>query len=176
MVEMSTAVEQPQTENDTLNNIKDSKDDNVILTNGTCDNGAEADSTGQQQTAPPAVGKCSRLQYNREEMLILEKADLALLRPQYLDAIFDREGRWDPMAWHCGQPLSEVETIPVGTLEFRKRTRSNAADTKDVDVVLSPQRMSFGNGCAGSKVPPASSADISNSNNKRLKHTPRVSS
>ena len=72
------------------------------------------------------------------------------------------------MAWHCGQPLSEVETIPVGTLEFRKRTRSNAADTKDVDVVLSPQRMSFGNGCAGSKVPPASSADISNSNNKRL--------
>ena len=70
--------------------ISDSKDDNVILTNGTCDNGAEADSTGQQQTAPPAVGKCSRLQYNREEMLILEKADLALLRPQYLDAIFDR--------------------------------------------------------------------------------------
>lgn len=69
------------------------------------------------------------------------------------------------MAWHCGQPTGEAETPPVGTLEFRKRTRSNAAD-KDVDVILSPQRMSFGNGCAGSKVPPTS--DNSNSNTKRL--------
>ena len=77
-----------------------------------------------------------------------------------------REGRWDPMAWHCGQPLGEAETPPVGTLEFRKRTRSNAADSKDVDVILSPQRMSFGNGCAGSKIPPTS--DNSNSNTKRL--------
>ena len=76
-----------------------------------------------------------------------------------------REGRWDPMAWHCGQPTGEAETPPVGTLEFRKRTRSNAAD-KDVDVILSPQRMSFGNGCAGSKIPPTS--DNSNSNTKRL--------
>lgn len=70
------------------------------------------------------------------------------------------------MAWHCGQPLSEAENPPVGTLEFRKRTRSNAADSKDVDVILSPQRMSFGNGCAGSKMPPTS--DNSNSNTKRL--------
>ena len=46
------------------------------------------------------------------------------------------------------------------------RTRSNAADSKDVDVILSPQRMSFGNGCAGSKIPPTS--DNSNSNTKRL--------
>ena len=60
------------------------------------------------------------------------------------------------MAWHAGKTLTEAEAMPVGTLEFRKRTRSNAADTKDVDVILSPQRMSFGSGCAGSKVLPSS--------------------
>lgn len=76
------------------------------------------------------------------------------------------------MAWHCGNPHGEPDTIPVGTLEFRKRTNSNAADRKDVEVILSPQRMSFGNGCAGSKVPPTTdNSTINNntsSNNKRL--------
>ena len=72
------------------------------------------------------------------------------------------------MAWHSGQPLGEPDTVPVGmgTLEFRKRTRSNAADSKDVEVILSPQRMSFGNGCAGSKVPP--NAEIGTPINKRV--------
>ena len=70
------------------------------------------------------------------------------------------------MAWHSGNEQSEAEPVPVGTLEFRKRTRSNAADTKDVEVILSPQRMSFGNGCTGAKVPPPT--DLANSNTKRL--------
>ena len=70
------------------------------------------------------------------------------------------------MAWHSGHAQSEAEPVAVGTLEFRKRTRSNAADTKDVEVILSPQRMSFGNGCAGSKVPPPiDPANPSNNNN-----------
>ena len=32
----------------------------------------------------------SGMQYSREEMLLLEKTDLAILRPGYLDTIFDR--------------------------------------------------------------------------------------
>ena len=60
------------------------------------------------------------------------------------------------MAWHAGKPSSDLESVPVGTLEFRKRTRSNAGDSaKEVEVVLSPQRMSFTGGCAGAKFPPS---------------------
>lgn len=98
------------------------------------------------------VGKVelSRVKYTREELLVLEKTDLALLRPDCLDIQFDREGRWDPMAWHMGMSQAQLETAPVGTLEFRKRSRSKSnADAKDVEVILSPQRMSFGSGCAG---------------------------
>ena len=55
-----------------------------------------------------------------------------------------------------GMSQAQLEPAPVGTLEFRKRSRSKSnADAKDVEVILSPQRMSFGSGCAGSKVPPA---------------------
>ena len=32
----------------------------------------------------------SRIKYTREELLVLEKTDLALLRPDYLDIQFDR--------------------------------------------------------------------------------------
>ncbi|KAL5256143.1 hypothetical protein ACHWQZ_G011379 [Mnemiopsis leidyi] len=159
MVEMSTAVERtndiPGPHKNSCENIKDLKDTDPVITNG----------SGTENSEPITPPQLPTVQYSREDMLVLERADLALLRPECLDTIFDREGRWDPMAWHCGQPTGEAETPPVGTLEFRKRTRSNAAD-KDVDVILSPQRMSFGNGCAGSKVPPTS--DNSNSNTKRL--------
>ena len=62
--------------------LSDSKDPDPIAT---ITNGSSAEN--KEPLTPPQLPS---VQYSREEMLILEKTDLSLLRPEYLNIIFDR--------------------------------------------------------------------------------------
>ncbi|KAG8455828.1 hypothetical protein GDO86_001865 [Hymenochirus boettgeri] len=96
--------------------------------------------------------------YSKEELLDIKQLPHSRQRPPCLLDKYDSDGVWDPEKWHaslypnsgCSSP---VEALKKETDTERTSLKRRIADPRervkedDLDVVLSPQRRSFGGGC-----------------------------
>ncbi|XP_017669452.1 PREDICTED: eukaryotic translation initiation factor 4E transporter isoform X6 [Lepidothrix coronata] len=96
--------------------------------------------------------------YTKEELLDIKERPYSKKRPSCLSEKYDSDGVWDPEKWHASLYPTSGRTSPVES--FKKDLDSDRtslmrkiADPRervkedDLDVVLSPQRRSFGGGC-----------------------------
>ncbi|XP_069789190.1 eukaryotic translation initiation factor 4E transporter isoform X5 [Narcine bancroftii] len=98
--------------------------------------------------------------YSKEKLLEIKEYPYAKQRPACLLEKYDSEGIWDPEKWHASlypnsgrsSPLDGTKKDCGSDLE-RAVLKRRIADPRerikeeDIDVVLSPQRRSFGGGC-----------------------------
>ncbi|KAJ7309914.1 hypothetical protein JRQ81_008012 [Phrynocephalus forsythii] len=96
--------------------------------------------------------------YTKEELLDIKERPHSKRRPSCLSEKYDSDGVWDPEKWHASLYPNSGRTSPVEALKKdvdsdrtslvrrivdpRERVKED-----DLDVVLSPQRRSFGGGC-----------------------------
>ncbi|XP_075754153.1 eukaryotic translation initiation factor 4E transporter isoform X5 [Pelodiscus sinensis] len=96
--------------------------------------------------------------YTKEELLDIKERPYSKQRPSCLSEKYDSDGVWDPEKWHASLYPSSGRTSPVEG--FKKELDSERTSLMrrvvdprervkedDLDVVLSPQRRSFGGGC-----------------------------
>ncbi|KAM9623463.1 eukaryotic translation initiation factor 4E transporter isoform 5-T6 [Morphnus guianensis] len=96
--------------------------------------------------------------YTKEELLDIKERPYSKQRPSCLSEKYDSDGVWDPEKWHASLYPSSGRTSPVES--FKKDLDSDRSSLMrrivdprervkedDLDVVLSPQRRSFGGGC-----------------------------
>ncbi|XP_054028845.1 eukaryotic translation initiation factor 4E transporter isoform X4 [Dryobates pubescens] len=96
--------------------------------------------------------------YTKEELLDIKERPYSKQRPSCLSEKYDSDGVWDPEKWHASLYPSSGRTSPVES--FKKDLDSDRTPLMrrivdprervkedDLDVVLSPQRRSFGGGC-----------------------------
>ncbi|XP_064889284.1 eukaryotic translation initiation factor 4E transporter isoform X10 [Columba livia] len=96
--------------------------------------------------------------YTKEELLDIKERPYSKQRPSCLSEKYDSDGVWDPEKWHASLYPSSGRTSPVES--FKKDLDSDRTSLMrrivdprervkedDLDVVLSPQRRSFGGGC-----------------------------
>ncbi|KAJ8285612.1 hypothetical protein GJAV_G00028860 [Gymnothorax javanicus] len=122
--------------------------------------------------------------YTKEELLEIKKLPCSNERPECLSEKYDSDGVWDPEKWHASLYPSSERSSPVeGSkkeyMDDRLLLKRRIADPRerlkedDLDVVLSPQRRSFGGGCQGSlaSVPAARRAGspLENKENESLR-------
>ncbi|XP_072911750.1 eukaryotic translation initiation factor 4E transporter isoform X2 [Hemitrygon akajei] len=105
-------------------------------------------------------GKKKPYRYSKEKLLEIKEYPYAKQRPACLLEKYDSEGIWDPEKWHASlypnsgrnSPLDGTKKDCASDLE-RAVLKRRIADPRerikeeDLDVVLSPQRRSFGGGC-----------------------------
>ncbi|XP_075071369.1 eukaryotic translation initiation factor 4E transporter isoform X2 [Mixophyes fleayi] len=100
----------------------------------------------------------SHHQYSKEELLGIKELPHSRLRPSCLLDKYDSDGVWDPEKWHASLYPNSGRSSPVDVLRKESDTERTSlkrriADPRervkedDLDVVLSPQRRSFGGGC-----------------------------
>lgn len=113
----------------------------------------------EQQPAAPAPHR-----YTKEELLEIKELPISNERPECLSESYDSDGVWDPEKWHASlYPTSErnspVEGFKKDYVDDRVPLKRRIPDPRerlkedDLDVILSPQRRSFGGGCQGNAVP-----------------------
>uniref|UniRef100_A0A7N6AS20 Eukaryotic translation initiation factor 4E nuclear import factor 1 n=1 Tax=Anabas testudineus TaxID=64144 RepID=A0A7N6AS20_ANATE len=96
----------------------------------------------------------------QEELLEIKELPLSNERPECLSEKYDSDGVWDPEKWHASlYPTSErsspVEGFKKEYVDDRVPLKRRIPDPRerlkedDLDVILSPQRRSFGGGCQG---------------------------
>ncbi|XP_078409968.1 eukaryotic translation initiation factor 4E transporter [Cetorhinus maximus] len=98
--------------------------------------------------------------YSKEKLLEIKEYPYAKRRPACLLEKYDSEGIWDPEKWHASLYPSSGRSSPsdgnkkdYGSDLDRAVLKRRIADPRerikeeDIDVVLSPQRRSFGGGC-----------------------------
>ncbi|KAM4707694.1 eukaryotic translation initiation factor 4E transporter isoform 2-T2 [Discoglossus pictus] len=96
--------------------------------------------------------------YSKEELLDIKELPHSRQRPSCLLDKYDSDGVWDPEKWHASLYPSSGRSSPVEGLRKepdleRTSLKRRIADPRervkedDLDVVLSPQRRSFGGGC-----------------------------
>ncbi|XP_036382499.1 eukaryotic translation initiation factor 4E transporter isoform X1 [Megalops cyprinoides] len=106
----------------------------------------------------------SPYRYTKEELLEIKEYPCSNERPECLSEKYDSDGVWDPEKWHASLYPSSERSSPVEGCkkeypDERVPLKRRIADPRerlkedDLDVVLSPQRRSFGGGCQGSVVP-----------------------
>ncbi|NWS67870.1 4ET factor, partial [Crotophaga sulcirostris] len=96
--------------------------------------------------------------YTKEELLDIKERPFSKQRPSCLSEKYDSDGVWDPEKWHASLYPTSGRTSPVES--FKKDLDSDRTSLirrivdprervkeDDLDVVLSPQRRSFGGGC-----------------------------
>ncbi|XP_028914468.1 eukaryotic translation initiation factor 4E transporter isoform X5 [Ornithorhynchus anatinus] len=96
--------------------------------------------------------------YTKEELLDIKERPHSKQRPPCLSEKYDSDGVWDPEKWHASLYPSSGRSSPVES--FKKDLDSDRTPLMrrlvdprervkddDLDVVLSPQRRSFGGGC-----------------------------
>ncbi|KAM9409398.1 eukaryotic translation initiation factor 4E transporter isoform 2-T2 [Pholidichthys leucotaenia] len=124
------------------------KDACVDLKNGAVDQ-------SKQQPAGTASYR-----YTKEELLVIKALPISNERPECLSEKYDSDGVWDPEKWHASlYPTSErsspVEGFKRDFMDDRVPLKRRIPDPRerlkedDLDVILSPQRRSFGGGCQG---------------------------
>ncbi|KAI4892750.1 hypothetical protein NFI96_032311 [Prochilodus magdalenae] len=99
----------------------------------------------------------SAYRYTKEELLEIKELPISNERPECLSEKYDSDGVWDPEKWHASLYPSErnspVEGYKRDYVEDRGPLKRRIADPRerlkedDLEVVLSPQRRSFGGGC-----------------------------
>ncbi|XP_041638993.1 eukaryotic translation initiation factor 4E transporter [Cheilinus undulatus] len=98
--------------------------------------------------------------YTKEELLEIKELPVSNERPECLSEKYDSDGVWDPEKWHASlYPTSErsspVEGFKKDYVDDRVPLKRRIPDPRerlkedDLDVILSPQRRSFGGGCQG---------------------------
>ncbi|KAA8593413.1 hypothetical protein FQN60_009529 [Etheostoma spectabile] len=98
--------------------------------------------------------------YTKEVLLEIKELPVSNERPDCLSEKYDSDGVWDPEKWHASlYPTSErsspVEGFKKDYVDDRVPLKRRIPDPRerlkedDLDVVLSPQRRSFGGGCQG---------------------------
>ncbi|NWV00945.1 4ET factor, partial [Upupa epops] len=96
--------------------------------------------------------------YTKEELLDIKERPYSKQRPSCLSEKYDSDGVWDPEKWHASLYPTSGRTSPVESFKkdldsdrtsFIRRIVDPRERVKedDLDVVLSPQRRSFGGGC-----------------------------
>ncbi|XP_061458715.1 eukaryotic translation initiation factor 4E transporter isoform X2 [Rhineura floridana] len=96
--------------------------------------------------------------YTKEELLDIKERPHSKRRPSCLSEKYDSDGVWDPEKWHASLYPNSGRTSPVEGLKKdldsdRSSLMRRIVDPRervkedDLDVVLSPQRRSFGGGC-----------------------------
>ncbi|KAM8960074.1 eukaryotic translation initiation factor 4E transporter isoform 3-T3 [Pelodytes ibericus] len=96
--------------------------------------------------------------YSKEELLDIKELPHSRHRPSCLLDKYDSDGVWDPEKWHASLYPNSGRSSPVEVLKKEPDTERTSlkrriADPRervkedDLDVVLSPQRRSFGGGC-----------------------------
>ncbi|XP_029990274.1 eukaryotic translation initiation factor 4E transporter isoform X2 [Sphaeramia orbicularis] len=114
------------------------------------------------QVKQPAVTAPYR--YTKEELLEIKELPISNERPECLSEKYDSDGVWDPEKWHASlYPSSErsspVEGFKKDYMDDRVPLKRRIPDPRerlkedDLDVILSPQRRSFGGGCQGNAAP-----------------------
>ncbi|NXF05695.1 4ET factor, partial [Smithornis capensis] len=101
--------------------------------------------------------KCPH-RYTKKELLDIKERPYCKKRPSCLSEKYDSDGVWDPEKWHASLYPASGKTSPVES--FKKDLDSDRTSLMrrivdprervkedDLDVVLSPQRRSFGGGC-----------------------------
>ncbi|GIY59188.1 eukaryotic translation initiation factor 4E transporter [Caerostris darwini] len=113
-------------------------------------------SAGSKRESP----KLPTLQYTKEELIKYSKSPLSKAWPEKLDPAYNNaSGKWDPERWfmnHRGDRLmpleesrSKRERQDDGLVSHKRKSsdpKERIKEEKD-DIVLSPQRRSFGTGC-----------------------------
>ncbi|XP_043832296.1 eukaryotic translation initiation factor 4E transporter isoform X2 [Dromiciops gliroides] len=96
--------------------------------------------------------------YTKEELLDIKERPHSKQRPSCLSEKYDSDGVWDPEKWHASLYPTSGRSSPVESFKKeldleRPPLMRRAADPRervkddDLDVILSPQRRSFGGGC-----------------------------
>ncbi|EHB12770.1 Eukaryotic translation initiation factor 4E transporter [Heterocephalus glaber] len=96
--------------------------------------------------------------YTKEELLDIKERPHSKQRPPCLSEKYDSDGVWNPEKWHASLYPSSGWSSPVESLKKELDTDRPSLVLKivdprervkedDLDVVLSPQRRSFGGGC-----------------------------
>ncbi|KAM7422685.1 hypothetical protein PAMA_010637 [Pampus argenteus] len=102
--------------------------------------------------------------YTKEELLHIKELPISNERPECLSDKYDSDGVWDPEKWHASlYPPSErnspVDGFKKDYVDDRIPLKRRIPDPRerlkedDLDVILSPQRRSFGGGCQGNAAP-----------------------
>lgn len=132
----------------------------------------------------------SAYRYSKEELLEIKELPISNERPECLSEKYDSDGVWDPEKWHASLYPSEnscpAEGYKKDYTEDRVPLKRRIADPRervkddDLEVVLSPQRRSFGSGCqvAPTAVPRRPVSPLENKENEtlRLAGTRRIGS
>ncbi|XP_074502445.1 eukaryotic translation initiation factor 4E transporter isoform X5 [Sebastes fasciatus] len=114
----------------------------------------------QVEQQPAAATATAPYRYSKEELLEIKELPVSNERPDCLSEKYDSDGIWDPEKWHASlYPTSgrssPVEGFKKDYVDDRVPLKRRIPDPRerlkedDLDVVLSPQRRSFGGGCQG---------------------------
>ncbi|XP_068568238.1 eukaryotic translation initiation factor 4E transporter [Cebidichthys violaceus] len=117
----------------------------------------DGDAAVDQVNQPAATAP---YRYTKEELLEIKELPVSNERPECLSEKYDSDGVWDPEKWHASlYPTSErnspVEGFKKDYVDDRVPLKRRIPDPRerlkedDLDVILSPQRRSFGGGCQG---------------------------
>uniref|UniRef100_A0AAQ4RID9 Eukaryotic translation initiation factor 4E nuclear import factor 1 n=1 Tax=Gasterosteus aculeatus aculeatus TaxID=481459 RepID=A0AAQ4RID9_GASAC len=118
---------------------------------------SDGDATVDPDKQPAATAP---YRYTKEELLEIKELPVSNERPECLSEKYDSDGIWDPEKWHASlYPTSErnspVEGFKKEYVDDRVPLKRRIPDPRerlkedDLDVILSPQRRSFGGGCQG---------------------------
>ncbi|XP_051997413.1 eukaryotic translation initiation factor 4E transporter-like isoform X1 [Xyrauchen texanus] len=124
----------------------------------------------------------SAYRYTKEELLEIKELPISNERPECLSEKYDSDGVWDPEKWHASQYPSSENNCPAegykkDFTEDRVPLKRRIADPRervkddDLEVVLSPQRRSFGGGCqvAPTALPRRPISPLENKENESLR-------
>ncbi|CAH2295371.1 eukaryotic translation initiation factor 4E transporter isoform X2 [Pelobates cultripes] len=122
------------------------------------DNKEETDSKNHFSDPKKAPRNRSLHHYSKEELLDIKEHPHSRQRPSCLLDKYDSDGVWDPEKWHASLYPTSGRSSPIEALKKesdseRTSLKRRIADPRervkedDLDVVLSPQRRSFGGGC-----------------------------
>ncbi|XP_041058193.1 eukaryotic translation initiation factor 4E transporter isoform X2 [Carcharodon carcharias] len=105
-------------------------------------------------------GMKTTYRYSKEKLLEIKEYPYAKRRPACLLEKYDSEGIWDPEKWHAslypssgrsspsdGNKKDYASDLDRAVLKRRIADPRERIKEEDIDVVLSPQRRSFGGGC-----------------------------
>ncbi|XP_068450745.1 eukaryotic translation initiation factor 4E transporter isoform X2 [Clinocottus analis] len=128
-----------------------------VMENDACVEQKESDTAVDQVKEPAAIAP---FRYTKEELLEIKELPVSNERPECLSEKYDSDSVWDPEKWHASlYPTSErnspVEGFKKDYVDERVPLKRRIPDPRerlkedDLDVILSPQRRSFGSGCQG---------------------------
>ncbi|XP_055016991.1 eukaryotic translation initiation factor 4E transporter isoform X7 [Boleophthalmus pectinirostris] len=110
------------------------------------------------------VKPAASFRYSKEELLEIKELPISNERPECLSEKYDSDGVWDPEKWHASLYPSSERSSPVegfkkdygdDRVPLKRRIPDPRERLKEdeLDVILSPQRRSFGGGCQGNSAP-----------------------